>query len=244
MFKFFSYVLSSIFYLIFGLFLILFHPIQIISYNLFGVKILKKTVEILNFFLISFYKIILSEISFNFHEKILFNKPIIFVCNHQSTFEIPILIWFLRKFEARFVGKKELGYNIPSVSYYLKNGGSVLIDRKQPEDALQKIDSFCDKVKKNNWSIVIFPEGTRSKDGTPKKFRKKGLKLILNKIPNAEIIPISINNSYKFNQWNGFPIPIFIKLIFNLHESIPNDINNINYNLELIEKKIKKSILK
>ena len=119
MFKFFSYVLSSIFYLIFGLFLILFHPIQIISYNLFGVKILKKIVEILNFFLISFYKIILSEISFNFHEKILFNKPIIFVCNHQSTFEIPILIWFLRKYEARFVGKKELGYNIPSVSLSL-----------------------------------------------------------------------------------------------------------------------------
>ena len=98
-------------------------------------------------------------------------------------------------------------------------------------------------MKKNNWSIVIFPEGTRSKDGTPKKFRKKGLKLILNKIPNAEIIPISINNSYKFNQWNGFPIPIFIKLIFNLHESITNDINKIDYNLELIEKKIKKSIL-
>ena len=128
-----------------------------------------------------------------------------FVCNHQSTFEIPILIWFLRKYEARFVGKKELGNNIPSVSYYLKNGGSVLIDRKQPEDALQKIDSFCDRVKKNNWSIVIFPEGTRSKDGTPKKFRKKGLKLILNKIPNADIIPISINNSYKFNHYSIIP---------------------------------------
>ena len=242
MLKFSSYILSSIFYLLFGLFLILFHPLQVISFNLFGVKTLKRTVDTLNFFLICLYKIILSDISFNFREKILFKNPIIFICNHQSTFEIPILIWFLRKFEPRFVGKKELGYNIPSISYYLKNGGSVLIDRKLPEDALRKIDKFCDQVKKNNWSIVIFPEGTRSKDGTPKKFKKKGLKLILKKIPDAEIIPITINNSYKFNKWNGFPIPIFISLIFDSHVSIPNDIKKINYNLELVERKIKKYI--
>jgi len=241
--KFLSFFLTGIFYLTFLFFFVLFHAIQWLSYNFIGIKAQKKTIDLLNFFLVASYQILFIKISFKFLGKIPKNKIKIFVSNHQSFFEIPPLIWFLRKFEPRFISKKELGKGIPSVSYYLRKGGSVLIDRKKSNKALDEIKEFCDRVKKNNWSIVIFPEGTRSKNGVPRKFQKKGLELLLKEIPEALIVPITINNSFKINHWNGFPIPLCIKLSFKVHHVIPNNIKDVSSTISLIESKIKEHIL-
>ena len=80
----------------------------------------KKIIEILNLFLVLNYKIIFSSIHFKLINTIPKEKIKIFILNHQSMFEIPILIWYLRRFDPKFVGKKSLGNNIPSVSMYLK----------------------------------------------------------------------------------------------------------------------------
>ena len=55
----------------------------------------------------------------------------------------------------------ELGRGILSVSFNLRNGGSVLIDRKKPVESINKIKTFAQKVNREKWSAVIFPEGTR-----------------------------------------------------------------------------------
>ncbi|WP_317623267.1 lysophospholipid acyltransferase family protein [Paenimyroides ceti] len=63
--------------------------------------------------------------------------PVIFVSNHQSLMICFILmIWYLRKAHPKFVSKKELGKGIPSVSFNLKRGGSVLIDRKDSKTGI------------------------------------------------------------------------------------------------------------
>jgi 1-acyl-sn-glycerol-3-phosphate acyltransferase len=109
---------------------------------------------------------------FNNKHKLPLNRPLIIASNHQSTYDIPPLIWYFRKHFPKFIAKKELGKGFPSISYNLRHGGAVLIDRKDPIAAVSALEGFCDNIKKNRWSVVIFPEGTRSRNGQPKSFQR------------------------------------------------------------------------
>ena len=71
-----------------------------------------------------------------------------------------------------FVSKKELGKGIPSVSYNLRHGDNVLIDRSDPRQAINTLMKFGRENRKENLTAVIFPEGTRSKIAIPKPFEK------------------------------------------------------------------------
>src|SRR5690606_816859 len=199
MHKIISYPISVIYYLTFGLFLCIFHPIQWMCFNGFGYEAHKKSVSVLNFFLLRTTQLLGTTYDFQNREKLPKNVPIIIVANHQSLYDIPAIIWFMRDWHPKFISKKELGKGIPSVSYNLRHGGSVLIDRKDPKQALSAIKVMGEYIEKYNRSTVIFPEGTRSKTGVPKKFSENGLKILYKYSPSAYIVPISINNSWKMN---------------------------------------------
>ncbi len=146
--------------------------------------------------------------------------PVIFVANHQSMYDIIGIIWHLRRFHAKFVSKKELGRGIPSVSYNLRHGGSVLIDRKDPKQAISAIKELGQYIEKHQRSAVIFPEGTRSKDGTPKRFSENGIKILCKYAPSAVVVPISINNSWKMVKFGLFPMGLGNRVEFLVHEPI------------------------
>jgi 1-acyl-sn-glycerol-3-phosphate acyltransferase len=74
----------------------------------------------------------------------------------------------------------------------LRHGGSALIDRKDPKQAIPAIKGFG-SIEKHHRSAVIFPEGT-SKTGKPKAFAQTGLKILCKSTPSAYVVP-SINNS-------------------------------------------------
>ena len=114
----------------------------------------------------------------------------------------------------------ELGKGIPSVSYNLRHGGSVLIDRKDSRQSLTAIRDFGKYIEKNNYTAVIFPEGTRSKDGVPKRFSENGLKMLTKFAPSAYIIPVTINNCWKLNKYGMFPLEVGVKVTFEFHEPI------------------------
>ncbi|GAA4762051.1 hypothetical protein GCM10023230_09170 [Flavobacterium hankyongi] len=139
----------------------------------------------------------------------------------------------MRRSHPKFVSKKELGKGIPSVSYNLRHGGSVLIDRKDPKQALPAIKSLGEYIEKHNRAAVIFPEGTRSKTGVPKRFSENGLKILCKYAPSAYIVPISINNSWKMVRYGSFPMGLGNKLQFIIHE--PMAIKGFSFN-ELMEK--------
>jgi len=149
-------------------------------------------------------------------------RPLIIVTNHQSMYDIPPILWHMRKYHPKFVSKKELGKGIPSVSFNLVHGGSVLIDRKDGKSAIMEIGKLGSYIEKHNRSAVIFPEGTRSRDGNPKPFKPMGLKMLLKKAPSALIIPISINNSWKLVRYGKFPMGLGAKVSFKVHEPIEN----------------------
>ena len=201
-----GYVFTHIHYLFFGLILCLFHPIQWLALNLGGTEAHKKSVDLMNLFLLGTYYILGSSIRFNNPYTLPLDRPIIFIANHQSLYDIPPLIWFLRKHHAKFISKIELTRGVPSISFNLKHGGGANIDRKDSKQAVAEILKLSGRMKANNWSAVIFPEGTRSRDGRLKPFTVGGVATLLKKAPNALIVPLAIKNSWKLVQYGQFPL--------------------------------------
>lgn len=214
-----SYPLSFIVLVLILLTLVVFHPIQWICLNVFGYQAHKKSVDYLNFILLKIVIILGTTFSFENRESVPNGVPVIFVANHQSLYDIIAIIWFLRKSHPKFVSKKELAKGIPSVSYNLRHGGSVVIDRKDPKQAIPAIKKIADYIEKYKRSAVIFPEGTRSRNGIPKEFAQTGLKILCKNAPSAHIVPISINNSWKLLKYGGFPYGLGNHITFVVHEA-------------------------
>lgn len=234
-----SYPISIIYYLIFGLILCVFHVIQWICFNVFGYQAHKKSVDYLNLSLVRCTQILGTTYKIENLEFVPKEVPVIIVANHQSMYDIPPIIWFLRKLHPKFISKKELGKGIPSVSYNLRHGGSVLIDRKDPQQALPEIKKVAEYIEKYNRSVVIFPEGTRSKTGEPKKFSENGLKTLYQNAPSAYILPVTINNSWKLVKFGTFPMGLGSKLILTLHQPLKVS----DYSFEEILKKTEQAVV-
>lgn len=215
-----AYPLTILYYLCFGLTLVIFHPMLWLSYNVFGYKALKVSVDCLQLLLIRCLHVLGTRVTFANPYEIPTDQPLIIVANHQSMYDISPIMWYMRKHHPKFISKKELGKGIPSVSYNLRHGGSVLIDRTNPRQSLPAIFKFAEYIEETKRAAVIFPEGTRSKTGAPKPFQTKGLEILIKKIPSGTIVPISINNSWKMLRYGGFPMGIGNHLKFTVHQPI------------------------
>ena len=101
----------------------------------------------------------------------------VFIANHQSTLDIMVYAASIPG-TARFIAKKEL-FKIPIFAQGMKLAGIIAIDRGNSAKAKQTIDKAVQTVK-NGVSVIIFPEGTRSKDGTIQRFKKGAFILALN----------------------------------------------------------------
>ncbi len=213
-----GYLFTPIHYLFFGLVLCLFHPVQWISLKLGGSEAHKKSVDLMNLFLLGTYFILGSRIRFTNKYDLPVNRPIIFIANHQSMYDIPPLIWFLRKYHAKFISKIELTRGIPSISFNLKYGGGANIDRKDSKQAIAEILKLGERMKHQNWSAVIFPEGTRSRNGKLKQFAVGGVATLLKRCPNALIVPVAIKGSWKLVQYGAFPLSFGEKMTWTVLE--------------------------
>lgn len=215
-----SYPLSILYAIVFLFWLIIFHSIQLVCYHIFGYSAHKKSVAILNFFLLRTSHILGTTYTITGREKLPANQPLVLICNHQSMHDIIPIIWFLRKVHPKFISKKELGKGIPSVSLNLRIGGSALIDRKDGKQALAEIKKVGQYINTNKYSVVIFPEGTRSKTGKPKEFATNGLKMLYKFAPDSYFVPISINNSWKMNKFGSFPLGLGTNITLEIHEPL------------------------
>lgn len=207
-----DYILGSLFLLYFGFLLVFFHGIQYVTFNLFGAKAHQKIVHALNFCIVK--GMILTGSTTHFSQEVELEKGIttLFIANHQSLFDIPGIIWFLRDHVPIFISKKELSRGIPSISYNLRIGNAALIDRKDPKQAITEIIKFSKHITENKLSAAIFPEGTRSRTGKLKPFALGGVSTILKKCPGIRVVPIVVENTGKFNPKGLFPLRSFTKV--------------------------------
>lgn len=215
-----SYPLSAIYYLMLGCTLIFFHPIQWICLNFFGYQAHKKSVDFLCFFLVANTYVLGTRYRIENIDKLPKNTPIIIAANHQSFYDITTIAWFLRKVHIKFISKIELGKGIPSISYNLKHGGSVLINRKDPKQSLTAVRKIAEYIEEHKRTAVIFPEGTRSTTGKPNPFAESGLKILCKYAPSAYMVPVTINNSWKMLKWGSFPMGLGNKIILTIHDPI------------------------
>jgi 1-acyl-sn-glycerol-3-phosphate acyltransferase len=240
--KFLGYILSPIAIIAFVLLLCIFHPIQWISYRFFGYKAHKFWVDILDFFLTKTTYILGNTVTFINNQNLPTDRPILFLSNHQSLFDIPPLIWYLRKYHAKFISKIELTKGIPSISFNLKYGGGANIDRKDARHSLMEMGKLGTRMKENNWSAVIFPEGTRSKTGQVKPFQAGGIAIILKKCPNALLVPIAIHNSWKMIQYGVYPLNTLTPMTWEVLEPIEPSTGTVEEVVKAAEDRIKKAL--
>jgi 1-acyl-sn-glycerol-3-phosphate acyltransferase len=237
-----SYLLTPVYLFYFGFLLVVFHPVQVMTRLIWGYPVRKKVVDILNFALLYGLRIIGARITFKGFKKVPTDRPIIIVANHQSTFDIPPVVVGFRRNHPKFISKKELGKWIPSISYNLRHGGSVLIDRKNPRQSVKDILLLGKHIEQNNYAACIFPEGTRTKNGKVKSFMPAGIASLVKASPSALIVPFAISGNYEMMKKGYFPLTFGVNLKYSVLDPIDPSGKDINQLVAEIEEMIRKEV--
>jgi 1-acyl-sn-glycerol-3-phosphate acyltransferase len=121
----------------------------------------------------------------------------LYVGNHQGFFDIPIILESIGS-PVGFIAKKEL-LKLKVLTYWMTQMHCVFMDRSNVRESIKAINEGIENLK-NGHSLIIFPEGTRSKGPSIGEFKKGSLKLALkSRVP---IVPIAIDGSYKLREGN------------------------------------------
>jgi 1-acyl-sn-glycerol-3-phosphate acyltransferase len=164
------------------------------------------------------------------------DEPIVFMCNHQSYFDIFALLAYVPA-DFRFILKQEL-MKIPLLGFAMKRAGHIAIERENPREAIRSINETAAKIKSGT-SVLIFPEGTRSIDGRLQALKKGGFHMALKS--GCDIIPVAISNSYRIVTKGSLKIN---KGSFNIHFGKPISIRDYDRNsLPQLMDRVRKAIL-
>jgi 1-acyl-sn-glycerol-3-phosphate acyltransferase len=136
----------------------------------------------------------------------------VIVANHQGFSDVIVLSTVLREMQPRYVAKRELARGWPSVSYVLKASGSAIIDRRSPNLAIAEIERLGHRAKREGWSVAIFPEGTRAKDGVPRSWKIRGVKALLETAGPCRVLPVSLAGGSQLFAHNGLPFKAGVRM--------------------------------
>ena len=190
----------------FGVILALFEPLQWAALTL-GRRAHEKCVVALNRCLFFALKLTGLKVVLEIHPQLSTLKMPVVISNHQSMFDIPILHCIFSAFYPRFVAKQELARWLPSVSFNLRHGENAVIDRSNPVQAVAEIQKLGKRMKERGFAVVLFPEGTRAREGALKKFRPAGVVTLLQSVPEASVVPAALDGSWKIAFFGCLPIP-------------------------------------
>jgi 1-acyl-sn-glycerol-3-phosphate acyltransferase len=127
----------------------------------------------------------------------------ILVSNHQSLIDIPILIGLMSGHRLRFIAKRELGAGIPLVSLLLRTEGHALIKRRgDSARTMRAITRFSRRCMRDGGCPVVFPEGTRSRDGSVGTFYTAGFRRALEE-ERLPIVVAAIEGGWRISGLNG-----------------------------------------
>jgi 1-acyl-sn-glycerol-3-phosphate acyltransferase len=122
-----------------------------------------------------------------------FSRPLVMVCNHLSNLDGPLLYSVLPCVPRALI--KNEARRIPLIGWMLKLAGFVFVARQDPLRRQQALDEAVEKIKKKRYSFLVFPEGTRRRNGPMKRFRKGSFTIALR--AGVSVLPIRISGSQK-----------------------------------------------
>ncbi len=162
-------------------------------------------------------------------------RPYIFMANHQSNFDIPILIAHLGA-SFRWLAKAEL-FRIPIFGLAIKRSGYISIDRSNRRAAIDSLRQAASIIRSGT-SVSIFPEGTRSLDGRIQPFKKGGFILAVD--AGVPVVPIVIHGTWPIMSKKRLmirPGPVYVEIFPPVNAS-----EFTRKNKDLLQARIEKTI--
>jgi 1-acyl-sn-glycerol-3-phosphate acyltransferase len=140
--------------------------------------------------------------------------PVLFVSNHQGNVDIVVFMAAVTGKQHGFVAKKELG-RIPVFGRWVQRIRSLMIER---DDVRSTLAAFKEGEEwmRQGFSLVIFPEGTRSRSDEMGSFKKGSLRMATQ--TGLPIVPVSISGSWRLFEEKGYPRPWTVR--FHVHEPV------------------------
>ena len=141
--------------------------------------------------------------------------PVLFVSNHQGYADIPVFCAAITMKQIGFVAKSSLG-RIPVFGEWIRDIRSVFIERDDARSSLKTMEEGAGLLKKG-FSLVIFPEGTRSKGPNTGEFKKGSLRLAIKS--GVPVVPVTLNGSYHVFEEKGY-VESGARVDFHVHPAI------------------------
>jgi 1-acyl-sn-glycerol-3-phosphate acyltransferase len=149
----------------------------------------------------------------------------VFMANHLSFLDGPLLVMLIPR-PVRVIIKKSV-FLIPILGYGMKFVGFVPVDRKGTRTGRAAIDRAVQAIRGHGYSFLVFPEGTRSRDGILQPFRRGGFFLALES--GVPIVPISIRGTF-FLMPKGRIVPLRGSIRVTFHPPVKTE----NYTADTI----------
>lgn len=140
-----------------------------------------------------------SSVTVNGLEKVPKNVPLLFVSNHESYGDIPMIIHALKGFNVGFILKSTM-LKIPFIGDYLKYMHCIPVDQTNIRSAAKSVNLAAEEIE-NGHSLVIFPEGKRSFNNFPAEFKNGAFKIVMK--TGVTIVPIYLHNVHRTYEGNG-----------------------------------------
>jgi 1-acyl-sn-glycerol-3-phosphate acyltransferase len=139
-------------------------------------------------------------------DKIDTSKPQVYVVNHLSALDIPVLYLYL-SFQFRILAKKEL-FRYPFMGWHLRRSGQIPVVLENPKASVRSLNLAVAAIRNGN-SLVIFPEGGRSPDGQLHSFMGGAFYAAVK--AQVDVVPVALIGTYeilKMNTWHIKPGPV------------------------------------
>ncbi|XP_038903661.1 1-acyl-sn-glycerol-3-phosphate acyltransferase-like [Benincasa hispida] len=144
------------------------------------------------------------------------NERAIYICNHASPLDIFLIMWLTPTGSVGIAKKEIIWYPLFGQLYILAN--HLRIDRSNPSAAVESMKQVARAVAKNNLSLIIFPEGTRSKDGRLLPFKKGFVHLALQtQLPIVPIVFTGTHRAWRKGSLHIRAAPLTVKYLPPIH---------------------------
>ncbi len=237
-----GWLLTPLHLALFMVVLLIFHVAQVLTLP-FGYAMHKRVVDYLNFCILASLRVVGTRIELRCEHELPTDTPLIVVSNHQSMYDIPMLGWVFRKHDPKYVAKIELSKGLPSISYNLRHGGSVLIDRSDARSSMRAIQKFGKQVEERRYAACIFPEGTRAREGVMKEFNPAGLVVLMRAAPSAIIVPVAIDGSWELMRYRMRPVPFGVRVKCTVLAPISQREQSAKAVVRVVEDRIREAVI-